>query len=169
MVTLKGGASAFLIPAIVLSLIAAFFIARGWETPTPPVEVPTEPEPAIEVIDETPGAYKDMIRLEMPLPEAKVTSPLLITGAARGGWYSEGAFPVILTDWNGKIIAEAQARATDEWMTSEYVPFEATLNFTADTTVSNRGTLILKKDNPSGLPQNEDALEISVTFPKEVE
>ena len=69
---------------------------------------------------------------------------------------------MILTNWDGLIIAEGYATAQGDWMTTDYVPFEATLEFTADTSVSNRGSLILKKDNPSGLPENDDALEYTV-------
>ncbi|MEK7625591.1 MAG: hypothetical protein AAB467_04585, partial [Patescibacteria group bacterium] len=70
---------------------------------------------------------------------------------------------VFLTDWDGLIIARGIATAKGDWMTTEFVPFEATLTFTADKNVySNRGTLILKKDNPSGLPEFDDALEIPV-------
>lgn len=105
----------------------------------------------------------DLIRVSYPRPNEEVQSPLTITGEARGGWFFEASFPVFLADWDGKIIANGNATAKGDWMTSEFVPFEATLTFTADAnTFSNRGTLILKKDNPSGLPQNDDALEMPV-------
>ena len=105
----------------------------------------------------------DLIRLDSPRPNDTVESPLSITGEARGYWFFEASFPVVLTNWDGLIIAEGFATAQDEWMTTEFVPFEATLTFTVDPEVySNRGTLILQKDNPSGLPENDDALEIPV-------
>jgi spore germination protein GerM len=47
-------------------------------------------------------------------------------------------------------------------MVTSFVPFKATLSFTPSTTA--RGTLVLKKDNPSGLPENEDEFRIPVTF-----
>jgi hypothetical protein len=108
----------------------------------------------------------DLIRLISPRPEEVITSPLKITGEARGTWFFEGVFPVILTDWDGLIIAQGQAKALTDWTTEDYVPFEANLEFKSDTKVSNRGSLILKKDNPSGLPQNDKALEITVFFAK---
>lgn len=50
-------------------------------------------------------------------------------------------------------------------MTTEYVPFEAKLDFTIDkNTYSNRGALILKKDNPSGLSAHDNALEVPIIF-----
>lgn len=92
-----------------------------------------------------------------------ITSPLVITGEARGPWFFEASFPVILTDWDGLIIAEGYAQAEGEWMTETFVPFKSTLTFTKPA-YGERGTLILKKDNPSGLPENDAALEITVKF-----
>jgi len=62
------------------------------------------------------------------------------------------------------IIAQGIAAAQSDWMTTDFVPFKVVLEFEADTQVSNRGALILKKDNPSGLPQYDDALEMPVIF-----
>ncbi|MDP3763137.1 MAG: Gmad2 immunoglobulin-like domain-containing protein [bacterium] len=113
----------------------------------------------------------DLIRLDAPRPNQVIISPLTIRGEARGTWYFEASFPVILTNWDGLIIAQGIATAKSNptssdgvnWMTTEFVPFEATLNFTVDkNTYSNRELLILRKDNPSGLPEHDDALEIPV-------
>ncbi|MFA6526537.1 MAG: Gmad2 immunoglobulin-like domain-containing protein [Candidatus Buchananbacteria bacterium] len=105
----------------------------------------------------------DLIHLDSPRPGETITSPLTIIGQARGTWFFEASFPVILTDWDGKIIAQGIAQAKGDWMTTDFVPFEAALTFSIDPQAySNKGTLILKKDNPSGLPQNDDALEIPV-------
>lgn len=66
-------------------------------------------------------------------------------------------------NWDGLIIAEGIATAKTDWMTTDFVEFEGELTFVVDENVySNRGALILKKDNPSGLPENDDALEIPV-------
>lgn len=107
----------------------------------------------------------DMIRVSTPRPNQTISSPITITGQARGNWYFEASFPVVLTDGDGKIIAQGIAQAKSDWMTTEFVPFEATLIFTVDKNVyNNKGSLILRKDNPSGLPQNDDALEIPVVI-----
>lgn len=110
----------------------------------------------------------DMIILDTPLPEGMISSPLVVRGKARGTWFFEASFPVTLTDWDGRIIAQVPAQAQSDWMTTEFVPFEAILVF--DTPVGpgigqpNRGFLILQKDNPSGLPQFDDSREITVFF-----
>lgn len=104
-----------------------------------------------------------MIRIAVPKPGATVSSPLTVTGQARGNWFFEATFPVVLTDWDGRIIAQTQARAQGDWMTTEFVPFTATLTFSRQSS-GTRGFLILKKDNPSGLPANDDSREITVYF-----
>ena len=109
----------------------------------------------------------DLIRLDTPRPNQIISSPLAIKGVARGYWFFEASFPVVLVNWDGLIIAQGIATAQDEWMTEYFVPFEATLTFTVEKDVySNRGALILRKDNPSGLPEHDDALEIPVMFEK---
>ena len=47
-------------------------------------------------------------------------------------------------------------------MTENFVPFRTELEFRTPTT--ERGTLVLEKDNPSGLPENSDELRIPVRF-----
>lgn len=107
--------------------------------------------------------YKDEIVLFNPLPGKSISSPLQLRGKARGSWFFEGSFPVILTNWDGLIISEGVATAETDWMTTDWVNFSAELNFDA-MQLYKRGALILKKDNPSGLPQNDDAFEISLDF-----
>ena len=105
----------------------------------------------------------NLIRINSPRPNQVIQSPLTIAGEARGVWFFEASFPVVLTNWDGLIIAQGIATAKSDWMTTEFVPFEARLIFNVDKNVySNRGTLILRKDNPSGLPEHDDALEIPV-------
>ncbi len=108
-----------------------------------------------------------LIRITSPLPDETVHSPLVIRGEARGNWFFEATFPIVLTDWDGKIIAEHYAEARDDWMTEEFVPFEATLEFinpSWNEQFSKRGVLIFKKDNPSGLPEYDDAFEVPIRF-----
>jgi hypothetical protein len=88
---------------------------------------------------------------------------LVVTGRARGTWFFEASFPVVLTDSSGNVIAQTPAQAQSDWMTTDWVPFRATLTFPAQKS-GQRGFLILKKDNPSGLPQYEDSRQITIYF-----
>lgn len=112
---------------------------------------------------------ENLIRVFSPRSGETVKSPLEIRGEARGFWFFEASFPVVLTDWDGRIIAEHYATAKEEWMTTEFVEFESRLEFTSpyrpgDPDFRRRGFLILRKDNPSGLPEHDDALEIPIFF-----
>lgn len=132
---------------------------------------PTVAEEAVldPVVIASIAAHADIISLSAPTPLSVVTSPLVLEGQARGPWYFEASFPVSLTNWDGLIIAEGAATAVGDWMTEEFVPFTMSLAFTnpfnpGDPDFMKNGTLILKNDNPSGLPENDDAIEIPVRF-----
>ncbi len=104
----------------------------------------------------------DKITVDNPRPNQIIASPLQIAGKARGGWYFEASFPAHLLDANGKELAVMPIMADGEWMTTDFVPFKATMTFATPETTT--GTLILKKDNPSGLPENDEQLIIPVVF-----
>ena len=104
----------------------------------------------------------DLIKVNTPRPNQAIQSPIVIEGEARGLWFFEASFPVKLLDGNGNLIATTIAQAQGDWMTEDFVPFEAELYF--ELPVTEKGTLILEKDNPSGLPENADELRIPVKF-----
>lgn len=140
-----------------------------------PVDILIQPGGTIFVSDDKAGViYKilyrpdqgttdERIHLWQPSPNDTVTSPLKVTGEARGTWYFEASFPVKLTDTNGTVIATGIAQAQSDWMTEEFVPFEAQLEFTTPQT--DTGTLILQRDNPSSLPEHDASISIPVRFP----
>lgn len=103
-----------------------------------------------------------LIQVYNPLPNQKVTSPLKVSGKAVGNWYFEASFPIKILDENGNTLGSVPARAESAWMTTEFVPFEATLNFEKPTTKT--GTLVLMKDNPSGLPERDNSISVPVSF-----
>ncbi len=107
--------------------------------------------------------YKDLIVLTQPKIGEYISSPIIIEGRARGNWFFEASFPVVIVDWDGLIVGQGIAQAQSEWMTTDYVPFQAEISFTKPT-VKNNGWIILRKDNPSGLPQNDDAFEVPIFF-----
>lgn len=110
------------------------------------------------------NAHADLIRATSPKPNDEISSPLVISGEARGTWFFEATFPIKLLDADGMAIAVGHASAGSDWMTTEFVPFGATFEFTAPSTAT--GTLVLEKDNPSGLAEHDDAIRIPVRFAK---
>jgi len=98
-----------------------------------------------------------------------VSSPMILTGQAKGPWFFEGTLPIVVVDWDGLIIGDGYVQATSDWMIEGYVSFEGLVSFTSPAnnvsgTYSNKGAIIFKKDNPSGLPENDAAIEIPVVF-----
>lgn len=114
-----------------------------------------------------------LINVAAPASGAVITSPLQIVGEARGTWYFEADFPVELTDANGALLAQGVARAQGDpllpggsseanWMTEDFVQFTTVLTF--DSPSTDTGTLIMRKSNPSGLPEQNSELRIPVRF-----
>lgn len=140
--------------------------------PTSSVPAPSEPvvPPAVETPSLPEGTYetkqglRDRVRdvVLLNLEDGRVQSPLLIVGEARL-WYFEATFPVRLLNAAGREIAVGYASADGDWMTEDWVPFTAELSFPAQPSGSV-GTLVLEKDNPSGLPEHDDRVEIPVKF-----
>jgi hypothetical protein len=153
--------------------IAAVLLLVGAGCPLFPQLTPVTPEPIPPVAEPEPGpapdpngpeAKADLIRADIQ-PGATVSSPLTVTGEARGTWYFEASFPVRLFDGAGNEIAVKPAQAQGDWMTTEFVPLKVTLTFAKPSTAE--GVLVLEKDNPSGLPERDDALRIPVRFASE--
>ena len=140
-------------------LLAIVAVLGAGCSPSPTPEPAPKPIPAPAPV---PDAHANLIRVTVPLANAVVTSPLVVAGEARGVWYFEASFPVRLLDGNGNVLAQVPAQAQGEWMTKEFVPFKATLTFSSPTGAN--GTLVLQKDNPSGLSVHDDSISIPVRF-----
>jgi hypothetical protein len=125
----------------------------------PDTTVPEVPAPAPTV---SPATEAEVV-LNTPADGDTVASPVVVSGKAKGNWFFEGSFPVQLSTADGKVFATGIAQAKGDWMTTDYVPFEATINFVAPTGSSN-GYLVLKKDNPSGNPQFDKSMSIKVQW-----
>jgi hypothetical protein len=106
---------------------------------------------------------QDQIVLLSPKSGDTISSPVTIKGEARGTWYFEASFPIVIVNWDGLIIGEGIAQAQSDWMTEDFVPFEAVVNFETPS-YSDRGAIILKNDNPSGDPARDKAIEVPIRF-----
>lgn len=102
------------------------------------------------------------INMFYPIPNDMVASPLKISGEARGNWYFEASFPIRLEDEQGNFLAETIAQAQGDWMNEDFVPFNAELKFNPKNNA--KGYLILIRDNPSGLSENDESIKIPVLF-----
>ncbi|SOC78633.1 Immunoglobulin-like domain of spore germination [Salinimicrobium sediminis] len=104
---------------------------------------------------------EELIKVEQPQENSTVSSPLKISGKARGYWFFEASAPVRLVSESGKVLAEKYISATDDWMTEDWVPFEAELEFK---TKEKRGYLIFNRANASGKPEHDRVMRIPVVF-----
>jgi hypothetical protein len=133
---------------VVLAFGGYFMFARN-------SKAPTEPAP--------PLIYKDLIEIDFPNQDtAKISSPVMVRGRARGNWYFEASFPVQVLDGDGTILGSGPVQAQGDWMTADFVPFSGQISFSKPK--SKTGSIVFKKDNPSGLPANDDSFSIPVNF-----
>lgn len=125
-------------------------------------DVSTPPAPVTEDVGNA-EEKKDLIVVDTPAPNSILPSTFEVKGKARGNWFFEASFPVTLVAEDGTVLLDSYIMTDSEWMTENFVPFQKTFTF-VNTSGSTNGTLILKKDNPSGLPANDDSLRIPVKF-----
>ena len=104
----------------------------------------------------------DLIMSASPRPGDTITTPLIVIGQARGYWFFEASFPVYVLNDKNEILGVSFATADDEWMTENFVPYSGEVRF--DQKGAKSGFVVLKKDNPSGLPEHDDELRIPVKF-----
>ena len=104
----------------------------------------------------------NLIKITSPQVGDLVSSPVSVGGEARGNWYFEASFPVQVLDEDGTMLGQEPAQAQGEWMTTDFVPFEAKIEFSKPK--GSIGTIVFKKDNPSGLPQNDTSVSVPVKF-----
>ncbi len=108
------------------------------------------------------NASAEAITIENPFPGAVTGKSFTVMGKARGMWYFEASFPIELRDQNGKVIATGIAQAQGDWMTTEFVPYKAQIS--APNSYMGAATLVLKKDNPSGLPDKDASMSVPITI-----
>jgi len=147
--------------AVVLVVVAAYVVfSKSEKNKTPEVKSPVIVQE--EKKKESEKTYENLIRVAKPQAGAEISSPLEISGEARGNWFFEASFPVRLVDENGKELASGIAEAEGEWMTEKFVPFKATLVF--DRKTAKSGKLILLKANASDLEELDDSFAVPVVF-----
>jgi hypothetical protein len=117
-----------------------------------PAQAPTETPPATTDIASGP-----MVLVTTPASGARVTSPLVIEGTAPGDWYFEAQFVGQLRGADGTLLAEAPARAQEDWMTEAPVPYRA--EFTFSVTQETPATIVLQEDMPA---DNTNPREVTI-------
>ncbi|MBI5457907.1 hypothetical protein HY971_04255 [Candidatus Kaiserbacteria bacterium] len=118
-------------------------------TSTPAVATSTQPLSARVVVTS-------------PKANATVGNIFVVSGSAPGPWYFEASFPIKIVDKVNNFIGRGIAQAQGEWMTTDQVTFTATV--TLDGTYSGPATVVLLRDNPSGMPENDDSVSVPIVI-----
>jgi len=135
------------------------------DTKAAPTTTPSAEQNSTRPIIYSPGTTREMVSVATPTPDQIIRSPLKITGEARGTWLYEADAPVVLTNGDSQIIAEGTITAESSWMTEDFVPFSGALEFSRPENTGSQslqGLLIIQRDNPSGQPENDMAVEVPV-------
>lgn len=157
----------------IVALLFAVIIVLAWVLFATPARVhaPTIPTASTSLgqagqprATGTPVAGPLLPRLYVVLPREGIPAgkKFTITGKAPGTWFFEASFPVQVRDANNNKIGEGIAQAQGNWTTTELVSFAATVDLA--TRYSGSATLVLLKDNPSGLPENDDSVSIPIVI-----
>lgn len=117
------------------------------------------PSPADAPTTEELSPLAARVTLDTPPAGSTVGSTFTISGKAPGNWYFEASFPVEVLSAGGEVVGRGIATAQSDWMTVEDVAYSASVsvdNYKGD------ATLKLMRDNPSGLPENDDSRSFSI-------
>lgn len=159
---------------IVIVLLLIIIALLAWLAFVKPVQAPVVPmatsTPAVtQTPDETPATTTEVpkplhekINVSSPKANASVAKKFTIIGKAPGNWFFEASAPYMVTTPEGDKIAQGTLRAIGDWMTTNLVDFKADVSI--NPAYSGPATLVLLKDNPSGMPENDDSLEIPITI-----
>lgn len=159
---LAWGVVTILLVVIVVLAWILFAVPRPAEAPT----TATSTGSGQATTTASPEPLHTRVKVISPRAGATVGKSFSVTGEAPGNWYFEAVFPIQVRDKDNNKIGQTQGQASPpaggDWITEAQVPFKATM--TLDTAYSGSATLVLLRDNPSGLPENDDSFEVPITI-----
>ncbi len=97
--------------------------------------------------------------VKLPISGSAVPKVFTVAGSAPGPWYFEASFPIKVVDADNNFIGQGIAQAQGDWMTVDSVDFIATVTVTGYT---GPATIVLLRDNPSGMPENDDSISVPI-------
>lgn len=146
---------------IVLFVVIAGLLYALIAMPAPASETATSTPPIATSTSTSLSPLAARISVTSPALGATVAKTFIVTGKAPGPWYFEASFPIKVVDANNNTIGSGLAQAQSDWMTVDDVAFVAT---TTTTGYSGPAFLVLLKDNPSGMPENDDSVSIPIVI-----
>jgi hypothetical protein len=131
-------------------------------TTTTPTSTPAQEEAPASTETPTVKPLHEKITVTSPKANAAVGKKFTISGKAPGNWFFEASAPYLVTTPDGDKIAQGTLHAIGDWMTTNLVDFKAEAS--VNMAYSGPATLVLLRDNPSGMPENDDSLEVPITI-----
>lgn len=148
---------------IILALWGIWAIAKH-KAPTPATPTPDTVQTATTLPAIGTLATANTIVVDTPKANAVITSPVKVSGRARGNWFFEASAPVIVLDTNGKILGNGTIKATGDWMTTDFVPFTGSITFLTSSTTPVGGAVVFMNDNPSGQASTSSFFAVPTYF-----
>ncbi|MGD8373659.1 MAG: Gmad2 immunoglobulin-like domain-containing protein [Candidatus Woesebacteria bacterium] len=158
----KQNAQVFVLIILVITFIATTAVAYFWQQ-----SVINEKNAKISDLEQQIGEFPkisymsqkgEQVLVYNPSNNDIIDSPVTVIGQIPGNWADEGDFVISVKDSDGNNIGESIVKIDGDWMTTDLVPFSTILPFSG----SGAGTLVLKKDNPSGLSENDDQVILNI-------
>lgn len=144
----------------IIIVLLVIIVGLAWLLFTTPAPADRGGTNATSTATTTGGALHDRVVIDAPKSGQTVFKSFTATGKAPGNWYFEASFPIKVVDPQGNVVATGQATALSDWMTTADVPFKADIRIDSYT---GPATLVLMRDNPSGLPANDDSVSVPIT------
>lgn len=158
----KQSIQVFVLIVLVIAFIATTIVAYFWQqniineknARINDLEQQIAESPVIDYV----SAKGEQVIIYTPNNNDIINSPITIIGQIPGNWAVEGDFMAYVKDSDGNNIGESIVKINGDWTATDLVPFSTTISFDG----SGAGTVVLQKDNPSGLPENDDQVVLNV-------
>ncbi|MDB5189340.1 MAG: hypothetical protein JWL82_297 [Parcubacteria group bacterium] len=152
-----------LIAFVVLVLIGGGYFAWTRMNAAAPLPASMASSTPVTTTSPQPVPYQNEIVVVSPTSGQAISSPLTVSGRARGSWYFEASFPILVRNAAGTVIGQGTGAAQGDWMTVDFVPFTGSISYTAQP-AGSVGTVVFKNDNPSGDPANDKQVVVPIIF-----
>lgn len=158
----------------IVILLAVIIFVLAWLLFTTPAEAPVRspiatstneavlPAPTASASSSQGAPLDTQVVVATPAGNATVSHTLDVSGSAPNQWFYEAVFPIQVRDSDDDLIGSAQGQAQSDWTQPGQIKFTAQI--AVDSSYEGPATLILLKDNPSGLPQNADEVTVPIVI-----
>lgn len=140
---------------IILVMLVILTLGYVWSQKNNVTKIGTE----VQIGKEVEGNKEDLISFSVQ-PNQEVSGVLNFSGSVKNAYFFEANILINILDKNKKLLKAGNAMATTDWMTSEPVSFEGSIDLTGLPT--GPGYIQIANDNASGLPEHDKFIFIPI-------